>query len=113
MKQPATSDSLISDAITEFKAIFKGPILRSGDEGYDQARTVWNGMIDRCPALIARCTDAADVVRAVHFARSHNLLVSVRGGGHNVAGNAVCADGLMIDLSLMKAIQVDSAQKTA
>ena len=69
-------------------------------------------MIDKCPALIARCTGAADVARAVRFARTHNLLVSVRGGGHNVAGNAVCDDGLMIDLSPMKGIQVDADKRT-
>ena len=70
-------------------------------------------MIDKCPTLIARCTNSADVVSAVKFARTHDLLVSVRGGGHNVAGNAVCADGLMIDLSLMKGIQVDATNRTA
>lgn len=113
MIQEPTANSLTSDAITELKATFKGIILRSGDEGYDQSRAVWNGMIDKCPALITRCTDAADVVSAARFARSHNLIVSVRGGGHNVAGNAVCAGGLMIDLSLMKGIQVDADRRTA
>ena len=80
-----------------------------GEEGYDEARRVWNGAIDRRPALIARCAGADDVVEAVRFARERDLLVSVRGGGHAVAGHAVCDGGLMIDLSLMKAIRVDPA----
>ncbi len=115
MTQALTSatDSLTPEAIADLKATFNGTLLRSGDEGYHQARAVWNGMIDKCPALIARCTNSADVVSAVKFARTYNLLVSVRGGGHNVAGNAVCADGLMIDLSPMKAISVDADNRTA
>lgn len=92
---------------------FRGALLRPGEEGYDEARRVWNGAIDRRPALIARCAGADDVVRAVRFAREHDLLVSVRGGGHAVAGHAVCDDGLMIDLSLLKAIHVDPVARTA
>lgn len=95
-----------------FRAAFRGALLRPGEEGYEEARRVWNGAIDRRPALIARCVGADDVVAAVRFARDHDLLVSVKGGGHAVAGHAVCNDGLMIDLSLMKAIAVDSAQRT-
>ncbi len=83
-----------------------------GDPGYEEARRVWNGAIDRRPALIARCRDAADVVAAVRFAREQDLLVAVRGGGHNVAGTAVCDDGLVIDLSLMKELYVDPARRT-
>lgn len=113
MTQQTAHQSLTNEVITHFKSTFKGPILQTGDEGYDQARTVWNGMIDKHPALIARCTDAADVVSAVQFARTHHLLVSVRGGGHNVAGNAVCDGGLMIDMSLMKGIKVDADNRTA
>ncbi|MFN8356546.1 MAG: FAD-binding oxidoreductase [Spirosomataceae bacterium] len=113
MTQQTTQPSLTDEVITHFKSIFKGSVLQANDEGYDQARTVWNGMIDKYPALIARCTDAADVVSAVQFARAHSLLVSVRGGGHNVAGNAVCDGGLMIDLSLMKGIEIDKDHKTA
>ncbi len=109
----SAQQSLTDEAITLFKSTFKGPILQVGAEGYDLARTVWNGMIDKYPTLIARCTDAADVVGAVQFARTHNLLVSVRGGGHNVAGNAVCDGGLMIDLSLMKGVDVDTDNQTA
>ena len=78
-----------------------------GEEGYDAARTIWNAMIDRRPALVVRCLGAADVMLAVQFARARRLLVSVRGGGHNIAGNAVCDGGLLIDLSLMKSVQID------
>ena len=91
---------------------FRGALLRPGEEGYDEARRVWNGAIDRHPALIARCVGADDVVEAVRFAGEHDLLVSVRGGGHAVAGHAVCDGGLMIDLSLMKAVRVDPETRT-
>lgn len=92
---------------------FRGALLRPGEEGYDEARRIWNGAIDRRPALIARCAGTDDVVEAVRFARERELLVSVRGGGHAVAGHAVCDDGLMIDLSLMKAVHVDPQARTA
>jgi len=92
--------------IEDFKARFHGVVLLPGDAGYDGARQVWNAMIDRRPALIARCTSPEDVVQGVNFAREHDLLLSVRGGGHNIAGNAVCDDGLMLDLSPMKLVQV-------
>lgn len=93
--------------INEFKVYFLGDVFLPGDAGYDEVRQIWNAMIDRRPALIARCVSPEDVVQAVKFARKHNLLVSIRGGGHNIAGNAVCDDGLMIDLSLMKSAHVD------
>lgn len=96
-----------------FAAEFRGAVLRPGDAGYDDARSIWNAMIDRRPAIIARCAGAADVIRAVNFAREHDLLLAVRGGGHNVAGNAVCDDGLVIDLSPMNAVRVDPDSKTA
>jgi len=85
----------------------RGPLLQEGDDGYDAARQVWNGMIDKRPALIARCTGTADVMDAIRFAREHDLLVAVRGGGHNVSGNAVCEGGLMVDLSPMNGVHVD------
>jgi len=91
----------------------KGTVVQSGDAEYDNARKVWNAMIDRKPAFIAQCTDADDITECVKFARKNNLIVSVKGGGHNVAGNAVCDGGLMIDLSKMKAIHVDVASRTA
>lgn len=90
------------------KARFEGHVLLPTDAAYDEVRRIWNGMIDRRPALIARCASSEDVVRAVQFGRHHDLLVSVRGGGHNIAGNAVCDDGLMIDLSLMTGVRVDA-----
>ena len=92
---------------------FRGALLRPGEEGYEEARRVWNGAIDRRPALIARCVGTDDVVEAVRFAREHDLVVSVRGGGHAVAGHAICDGGLMIDLSLMKAVRVDPGARTA
>jgi FAD/FMN-containing dehydrogenase len=97
----------------ELRGRFRGALLRPGEEGYDEARRVWNGAIDRRPALIARCAGADDVAVAVRFAREHDLAVSVRGGGHAVAGHAVVDGGLMIDLSLMKAVRVDPGARTA
>ena len=93
--------------------IIKGTVLTPGDAAYDTERKVWNGMIDRKPALIAQCKDADDISACVKFARANNLVVSIRGGGHNVAGNAVCDGGLMIDLSKMKAIHIDILNKRA
>jgi FAD/FMN-containing dehydrogenase len=90
-----------------------GEVIRPGDEAYEPARRVWNGMIDRKPAIIVRCAGVSDVIRAVHFARENNLSVAVRGGGHNITGNAVCDDGQVIDLSPMKGIRVDPAARTA
>jgi FAD/FMN-containing dehydrogenase len=95
--------------LQELRGRFRGALLRPGEEGYEGARRVWNGAIDRRPALIARCAGADDVVEAVRFAREQELPVSVRGGGHAVAGHAVVDGGLMIDLSLLKAVRVDSA----
>jgi FAD/FMN-containing dehydrogenase len=92
---------------------FRGALIRPEEEGYEEARRVWNGAIDRRPALIARCAGVDDVLEAVRFAREHDLRVSVRGGGHAVAGHAVSDGGLMIDLSLMKAVRVDPAGRTA
>lgn len=101
------------EAIRKLGDGFDGRLLTPESPGYDQARTVWNAMIDRRPALIAQCTTPNDVVHAICFARDHDLLVAVRGGGHNIAGNAVCDSGLMIDLSPMKAVRVDANQRTA
>ncbi len=99
--------------VQDFKASLRGELIRPGDAGYDDARKIYNGMIDKRPALIARCTGAVDVINAVNFARANKLLVAVRGGGHNVAGNAVCDGGIMIDLSRMKGIRIDPARRTA
>jgi FAD/FMN-containing dehydrogenase len=107
------AEKILEDAAVQgFAEALRGRLLRPGEDGYDAARRVWNGMIDRRPALIARCAGAADVLAAVRFAREHELLVSVKGGGHNITGNAVCEGGLMIDLSGMKGIRVDPAQRT-
>ncbi|HSB15751.1 MAG TPA: FAD-binding oxidoreductase [Bryobacteraceae bacterium] len=97
--------------IEEFKSGFNGEVLLPGNDAYESARKIWNAMIDKRPALIARSATTTDVVRAVNFARDNGLLLAVRGGGHNIAGNAVCDGGLMIDLSKMKAARVDPARR--
>ena len=102
----ATDDERLRDSV-------HGPVLGPEDEGYDEARSIWNGAIDRRPACIARCTGVADVVAAVRFARERDLLVGVRSGGHGVGGHALCDGGLVIDLSPMKGIRVDPATRTA
>ena len=99
--------------VADFKTTLRGNLLRPGGDAYDAARVVWNGMIDRRPAFIARCHGVADVIASVDFARSHGLLVAVRAGGHNVAGYAVCEGGLMIDLSPMHAVRVDPQARRA
>lgn len=106
-------DLLLSEALVdELAATLKGRLIRPGDAEYDVSRVIWNGMIDRRPALIARCVDPTDVAAAVNFARSIRLRVSVRGGGHGIAGNAVCDGGLVIDLSPMTSIDVDPSRRT-
>lgn len=103
----------ISGAVIEaYRASLHGESLLAGDDGYDTARQVWNAMVDKRPALIARCSGTADVIKSVNFARENNLLISVRGGGHNFPGNSVCEDGLMIDLSRMTGVRVNPAAKT-
>jgi FAD/FMN-containing dehydrogenase len=107
------TDPIGAEAFAELRARFRGALLRPGEEGYDEGRRIWNGAIDRRPALIVRCAGADDVAQAVRSAREHDLLVSVRGGGHAVAGHAVCEGGLMIDLSLMRGIRVDPDSTSA
>jgi FAD/FMN-containing dehydrogenase len=99
--------------IATFKASLRGELIQPTDTGYDEARKVYNAMINRRPALIARCTDVADVITAVQFARENKMLLSIRGGGHNAGGLGVCDDGLVIDLSHMKGIRVDPVERTA
>ncbi len=106
------TEAIERGAVETLREQFRGALLRPSEEGYDEARRIWNGAINRQPALIARCAGADDVVTAVRFAREHDLRISVRGGGHAVAGHAVYDGGLMIDLSLMKAIRVDSVAGT-
>ena len=105
--------SLNQASIVDLSTRFLGVLLRPGQSGYDEVRRIHNGMIDRRPALIAGCVGNADIVDAVNFARTHGLELAVRGGGHNVAGRAVCDDGLMLDMSLMKGIHVDPVRRTA
>jgi FAD/FMN-containing dehydrogenase len=94
--------------IEEFQTAFRGEVIRPGNGSYETARKIWNASIDKYPGVIARCSGPADVVAAVNFARENRLLVAVRGGGHNVAGRALCDGGIVIDLSLMKGIHVDA-----
>lgn len=108
-----TTGTLEATTIEAVRDQVRGDVLGHGDRGYDEARTVWNAMIEREPAVIVRCAGTADVVAAVNCARDLDLLVSVKGGGHNVAGNAVCDGGLMIDLSPMNGVRIDPIAKTA
>lgn len=104
---------LPDEALKAFKTAFKGPVLGAADTGFDEMRTVWNAMIDRRPGLIVRCTGTADVVQAVRFVKQHGLVSSVRGGGHNIAGLAVCEAGVMIDMSLLRGVWVDPTRRVA
>ena len=105
--------AVISEAaLRDFRGSLHGESLLPGDAGYDGARRIWNAMIDKRPAMIARCSGTADVINSVNFARENNLLISVRGGGHNFPGNSVCNDGLMIDLSRMTGVRVDPVART-
>jgi FAD/FMN-containing dehydrogenase len=99
--------------VLDLRGALRGTLLTASDAGYDQARRIWNGVYDRRPALIARCTGAADVVQAVNFARANDVLVAVRGGGHSFSGQSVCDGGLMIDLSSMRSVRVDPVARTA
>ena len=99
--------------VNHLKGRIRGPLLRPGDPGFDEARSVWNAMIDRRPALIVRCLGVSDVVACVNAAREHGIPLSVKGGGHNIAGLAVCEGGLMLDLSLMRGVWVDPAERVA
>jgi FAD/FMN-containing dehydrogenase len=99
--------------LTALETRLRGTLIRPGDASYESQRRVWNGSIDRYPASIARCADAADVATALRFIRTHGLLVAVRGGGHSFPGHSVCDDGMVIDLSLMKGIRVDPDARAA
>ncbi|GCE07465.1 FAD-binding oxidoreductase [Dictyobacter aurantiacus] len=112
MQQYNTTVTLEEAEVQKLVAQLRGPLLRPGDDGYEQARHVYNGMIDKHPALIARCMDVADVMAAVNFARDQQLTLAVRGGGHNGPGLGTCDDGLVIDLSLMKGTRVDPVGRT-
>src|SRR5512135_3680596 len=99
--------------IESLKSGLRGPLLFPGDDGYEKARTVWNAMIDRRPALVVHCAGVNDIKHAVDFARAHGLLTSVKGGGHNIAGSAVCDGGLLIDLSGMRSVRIDPEARVA
>ena len=99
--------------VNELRSRFRGCLITPEDDRYEAAAAVWNGSIRRRPALVARCTGTADVIAALGFARRHDLLVAVRGGGHNIAGNATCDDGLVIDLSGLRTVRVDPARRRA
>ena len=104
---------LSKSMIRELGEAMTGPVVLSGDPGYDSARKIWNGMHDKHPALIARCASTDDVVQAVNFARDHGVLTAIRGGGHSWPGKSVCDDGIMIDLSQMHGVDVDTQRKLA
>ena len=108
------SNAILDQATIEaLRVDLRGKLLLPTDAGYEEARKIWNGMIDRYPAMIMRCAGAADVMAAVKLAKAHDLVVAIKGGGHNIAGNAVCDDGLMIDLSTMRGVYVDPKARTA
>jgi FAD/FMN-containing dehydrogenase len=108
----AILDTLSEQAVEDLRGVIRGGVLLRGEEGYEQAREIWNGIFDKKPAIIVRCVGTGDVIAAVNFGREQDLEISVKGGGHNSAGNAVCDDGLMIDLSLMRRVNVDPRRKT-
>src|SRR6059036_2850554 len=108
-----TTTALASEVVDTLRGQLRGALCLAGEPGYEQARSIWNAMIDRRPAVIVRAAGAADVIRAVGVAREQGLTLAVRGGGHNIAGNAVCDGGLMIDLSPMKSVRIDPIARTA
>jgi FAD/FMN-containing dehydrogenase len=110
--QLAEPSALGEATVQELRTGLRGELVLPGDAAYDEARGVWNGMIDRRPALIVRCTGTSDVIASVGFARSEGLTVAVRGGSHNVAGNATCDGGIVLDLSPMKGVRVDAEGRT-
>jgi len=109
----ASNKHIPQHAVTGLRSNLRGTVALPGEDGYDAARTIWNAMIDRRPGVVVRCQGAADVIKAVKFARDERLLLAVRSGGHNIAGNAVCDGGLLVDLSLMRSVRVDPISGTA
>ncbi len=110
---PVSSGADLEEAIAALRASLRGELLQPGDDGYDGARLIWNGMFDKKPALIARCSGSADVIDAVNFARENELLTAIRSGGHNSAGSGSCDGGILIDLSGMNAVHVDPKKRRA
>lgn len=113
MANSSMNTTLSENVVQDFKSRLRGELIRPGDDHYETARKVYNAMIDRHPLMVLRCADVADVIAAVNFARENKLPVAIRAGGHNVTGAATCDDGIVIDLSLMKGIQVDPTSRTA
>jgi len=111
--QVMTVAGLEEGSVKALASELRGELIQPGDENYEAARRVYNGMVDKRPGLIARCTDTADVIAAVNFARQNGLELAIRGGGHNVAGMGLSDGGLVIDLSLMKSVHVDPQARTA
>jgi FAD/FMN-containing dehydrogenase len=114
LQQPRQRQAYLDEQrLGGIRAAVRGQVCLKGSPGYDEARTIWNAMIDRYPDVAIRCAETADVVQAVRFANEHDLAIAVRGGGHNIAGNAVGDGGLLIDLSPMKMVKVDAQKRTA
>lgn len=113
LRRDGTLVSMSESTVKDLKKTFQGQFLHPGDGDYESARKVWNGLIDRSPALIARCAGTADVMAAVNFARDHTLMLSVRAGGHNVSGAAIADQGMVIDLTAMRGVQVDEHHQVA
>jgi FAD/FMN-containing dehydrogenase len=108
------TDTVLKEAVVEeLRRSLQGELLCPGNEGYDEARSLWNAMFDKRPALIVRCAEAADIISSVNFARTHGIPVAVRGGGHNVSGSGACDGGLMLDMSRLKSVRVDAVNRTA
>jgi FAD/FMN-containing dehydrogenase len=107
------SRTLRAQVIQNLRSAVEGEVLCEHDADYDAARRIWNGMVDKHPTMIVQCTGTADVVQAVNFAREQDLLVSIRGGGHNVAGSAIADKGAVIDLSAMRGLQADPEHRSA
>src|ERR1700744_2601161 len=100
-----------SSAVDELKTAMRGQVLVPGDPNFDEARSIWNAMIDRRPAIILRCAGVADVRQGVAFARDNGLPLAIRSGGHNIGGSALCDDGIVLDLTSMKSVRIDPAER--
>jgi FAD/FMN-containing dehydrogenase len=109
----ASTGKITPDTAAALRGKVRGTVALPGEDGYEVARTIWNAMVDRRPGLVVRCLGAVDVINAIKLARDEKLLLAVRSGGHNIAGNAVCDGGLLIDLSLMKSVRIDPVSRTA
>ena len=108
------ADTVLKDAVVaELRESLRGELLYPSDAGYNEARSIWNAMFDKRPALIVRCAGVSDIISSVNFARTNSIPVAVRGGGHNVAGSGACDGGFMLDMSRLKSVRVDPVNRTA